>query len=74
MKTISITQLHTVTGRWVRAAKDTPLVVTDHGEQVAIITAYAPKLRPRPVFSLHGRLRPKVPTDSTVFIAEDRNR
>ncbi len=74
MSTISIKQLHAETGRWVRAARLRPITVTDHGEQVAVINAYSPELIPRPVFSLQGRRRPKVLTDSTVFISEDRDR
>lgn len=76
MKTISIKQLHAETGRWVRAAKSQPITVTDHGERVATLQPLAETARPRAIIDPAARLAwmPKVPTDSTVFISEDRDR
>jgi antitoxin (DNA-binding transcriptional repressor) of toxin-antitoxin stability system len=75
MRTISIKQLHAETGRWVRAAKGQPITVTDRGESVATLQAFAPTTRPRAVIDPAARLAwmPTVPTDSTVFISEDRD-
>ena len=75
MKTISIKQLHAETGRWVRAAKKQPIVVTDHGEEVAELRPLATPARPRAVLDL-ARRRAWMPVskiDSTVFISEDRD-
>ena len=75
MTTISIKQLHAETGRWVRAAKLRPITVTDHGERVATLQPLAATTRPRAVLDPAARMAwmPKVPTDSTVFISEDRD-
>ena len=74
MKTISIKQLHAQTGRWVRAARTSPVIVTDHGEEVAVLNSREKSDLPRPVFTLAGRKpRPKVSGDSTVLISEDRD-
>ena len=74
MKTISIKQLHAETGRWVRAAKKTTLIVTDHGEQVAELRPLSVSAGPRAVLD-PARLAwmPKSPLDSTVFISADRD-
>jgi antitoxin (DNA-binding transcriptional repressor) of toxin-antitoxin stability system len=75
MRTISIKQLHAETGRWVRAAKGQPITVTDHGESIATLQAFAATTRPRAVVDPAARLAwmPKVTTDSTAFISEDRS-
>jgi antitoxin (DNA-binding transcriptional repressor) of toxin-antitoxin stability system len=74
VKTISIKQLHAETGRWVRAAKTAPVIVTDRGEKVAALVPHHPAGLPKPVFSLESRgFRPKLPVDSTLFISEDRD-
>lgn len=73
MKTISIKELHAQTGRWVRAAKKTHIIVTDRGEQVA-------ELRPL----IRGDAAPKFPKrdwarmpaskiDSADLISADRD-
>lgn len=74
MKTISIKELHARTGYWVRTAKTTPLIVTDHGEQIASLQPMPASAAARPVFK--GRDWSKLPSsdlDSTVFISEDRD-
>lgn len=77
MTTISITQLHAETGRWVRAAKHDAIIVTRRGKQVAMLS---PRIKeeqppkPRPVFT--GRDWSQLPStgvDSTVMISEDRD-
>ena len=74
MKTISIKQLHAETGRWVRSARTTPVIVTDRGVEVAILNARDKTALPRPVFTLAGRRpRPKVTGDSTVLISAERD-
>jgi prevent-host-death family protein len=74
MKTISIKQLHARTGHWVRAARTAPVIVTDHGEEVAVLNSREKTHLPRPVFTLAGRRpRPKITGDSTVLISEDRD-
>ena len=76
MKTISIKQLHAETGRWVRAARKQPIVVTDRGEKVAMIQPHDASARPRAVLDPAQRLAwmPVTPADSTLFISEDRDR
>jgi antitoxin (DNA-binding transcriptional repressor) of toxin-antitoxin stability system len=74
MKTISIKQLHAETGRWVRAASKQPIIVTDRGERIASLQPHVPNTGAKPVFSLeHRGVRPKIPSDSTAFISEDRD-
>jgi len=74
VKTISIKQLHAETGRWVRAAKQGPITVTDRGERIASLVPHAPADHPAPVFSIKERgFRPKTPVDSTLYISADRD-
>jgi antitoxin (DNA-binding transcriptional repressor) of toxin-antitoxin stability system len=75
MRTISIKQLHAETGRWVRAAKGRPIIVTDHGESVATLQPYTASIRPRALVDPATRLAwmPAVKSDSTDFISEDRD-
>ena len=71
MKTISIKELHAATGKWVRAAKTTPIIVTDHGEQVAelrpLVRVAAPKFPKRDWSKM-----PASDLDSTDLISADR--
>lgn len=75
VKTISIKQLHAETGRWVRAAKKEPIIVTDRGEKIATLQPHG-AARPRTVLDAARRRAwmPVSPADSTVFISEDRDR
>ena len=73
MKTISIKELHAATGKWVRAAKTTSIIVTDHGEQVAELrplsaNAINPKFQKRDWSKL-----PSSDLDSTDLISADRD-
>lgn len=75
MQTISITELHAQTARWVRAAKHETVVITDHGKPVATLGPPSKEeTKPRPVFT--GRdwsQLPFIETDSTITISEDRD-
>ena len=74
MKIISIKELHDATGRYVRESKDGPLIVTDHGEEVAVIKAYSPLDLPgRPFPRRNPDSLPRVGTDSTSVIFDDRD-
>ncbi len=73
MKTISIKQLHARTGHWVRAAKTSPVIVTDRGERVASLQ---PFIDPSPVVKFTKRDWAKLPSsdlDSTDLISADRD-
>ena len=80
MKTISIRELHTRTGHYVRRAATEPITVTDRGETVAIIQ---PAPAPVRVTFAQRRLRPGfrrflkqgiiAGMDSTKIISEDRD-
>lgn len=80
MKTISIRELHTRTGHYVRHAATEPITVTDRGETVAIIQ---PASAPARVTFAQRRLRPGfrrflkqgiiAGMDSTQIISEDRD-
>ncbi len=74
MKTISITQLHAETGRWVRAAKHETVVITRRGKKVAMLSPRIEEEKPRPVFT--GRDWSQLPStgmDSTIIISGDRD-
>jgi antitoxin (DNA-binding transcriptional repressor) of toxin-antitoxin stability system len=75
VRTISIKQLHAETGRWVRAAKKTPLVVTDRGERFAELRPLSDTAANPPPFPRRDLSEmPRSLFDSTVFISEDRDR
>ncbi|HTZ20442.1 MAG TPA: hypothetical protein VMC06_06135 [Opitutaceae bacterium] len=74
MKTISIKQLHAETGRWVRAARKQPLIVTDRGERIASLQAHVPTDPPHPVYTGRNWSKlPKIDFDSTKTISDDRD-
>jgi len=80
MKTISIRELHTRTGHYVRRAADGPITVTDRGRTVARIV---PITEPAGLTFAQRRLRPGFKrllaagpiggTDSGQIISEDRD-
>lgn len=79
MKTISIRELHTRTGHYVRRAAIEPITVTDRGATVAILQpAPAPtrvtfaQRRLRPGF-LKLQSKPLLGVDSGQIISEDRD-
>lgn len=73
MTTISIKQLHARTGHWVRAARKTPLIVTDRGERIAslqpLVGAEAAAKFPKRDWSK----LPASDLDSTDLISADRD-
>lgn len=81
MKTISIRELHTRTGHYVRQAATEPISVTDRGQTVARLVAIS---EPTGITFAQRRLRPgfkrflskpfPAGTDSTQMISEDRDR
>ena len=81
MKSISIRELHTRTGHYVRAAATEPITVTDRGQIVARLVSSA---EPERTSFAQRRLRPgfkrflskplPTGTDSAQIISEDRDR
>jgi antitoxin (DNA-binding transcriptional repressor) of toxin-antitoxin stability system len=77
VKAITIEELHRETERWVKeAAVNGGIVVTEGGTPVASIVQ--PEAMKRPAW-LQERLAdierlPFVPTDSSVYVSEDRDR
>lgn len=81
MKTVSIRELHTRTGHYVRAAAHQPLAVTERGETIARLVpagdpAGLPRFADRRLRAGFKRLqnRPFPPVDSGRLISEDRDR
>ena len=79
MKTISIRELHTRTGHYVRRAATEPITVTDRGETIArLVPITAPtgltfaQRRLRPGF-LKLQSKPMTGIDSGQLISEDRD-
>jgi prevent-host-death family protein len=81
MKTISIRELHTRTGHYVRRAASEPIMLTDRGESIARLVSLS---QPAGVAFANRRLRPSLKrflatplpqsTDSTQIVSEDRDR
>ncbi len=75
MKTISIRELHTHTGRHVRAASREPIVITDRGETVAVLQPPTAAHLPGKPFPRRDRSAlPVVAGESGALISEDRDR
>jgi prevent-host-death family protein len=74
MKSVSIRELHEHTGKLVRQAQKEAIIVTDRGQQIAVLKPLTAgeslgKLFPkRKLSSL-----PKVKPDSTIYISEERD-
>lgn len=80
MKTISIRELHTRTGHYVRRAASEPITVTDRGEVVARLIAVSEptgltfaQRHLRPGFKRFLAGGPIGGPDSTQIISEDRD-
>jgi prevent-host-death family protein len=74
MKEVSIRELHQHTGKLVRQAQKEPIVVTDRGQQIAVlksITGEESFGKPFPKRKLSSL--PKVRVDSTIYISEERD-
>jgi antitoxin (DNA-binding transcriptional repressor) of toxin-antitoxin stability system len=75
VKTITIRELHTHTGRHVRAAARQPIMVTDRGEIVAVLQPANAAHLPGPPFPKRDRSAlPVVDIDSGNLISDDRDR
>ena len=74
MRTVSIRELHTHTGRLVRAAQHEEIHVTDRGREVAVLKALTPaesmgkRFPKRRISSL-----PRVRVSSSVYISQERD-
>ncbi len=74
MKTISIRELHTRTGHYVRSAASEPITVTDRGQTVAIIQPATPANQLGKPFPKRDRsAMPATDLDSTELISADRD-
>jgi hypothetical protein len=74
MKTVTIKELHEATGKYVRAAHSTPIIVTDRGTKVALLKRFSPEDIQRKPFPARDPARlPFVATDSTKIISDDRS-
>jgi prevent-host-death family protein len=74
MKVITIRELHEHTGKFVRQAQKEPVLVTDRGQQIAVlkgITTAESTGKPFPSRKLTSL--PRVSIDSTVYISEERD-
>jgi prevent-host-death family protein len=81
MRTVSIRELHTRTGHYVRAAARQPIAVTERGTTIARLMPAAddvppPRFKDRPLRPAFKRLlaRPHAGTESGQLISEDRDR
>lgn len=76
MDTITLKELHQHAGRYARAARDNPVLITDRGHPVAVLTGPATadlrKALPRQ-FALQSAVRPKRETDSTATVSGIRD-
>jgi prevent-host-death family protein len=74
MKAITIRELHEHTGKFVRQAQKEPVLVTDRGQQIAVLKGVTTaetvgkKFPKRKLSSL-----PRVTVDSTVYISDERD-
>ncbi len=78
MRTISIRELHTRTGHYVRSAQTDPLAVTERGKRIAILqpangSQLAGRSFPRRTLKELVRVKPGS-MDSSKIISEDRDR
>ena len=74
MKTITIRDLHLMTGKHVRAAQMEPAIVTEHGKRVAVLKAFSEtELAGVPFPRRRAASLPPVRIDTTVLIADDRS-
>jgi antitoxin (DNA-binding transcriptional repressor) of toxin-antitoxin stability system len=74
MKTATIRELHMNTGKLVRASAHENILITDHGQAVAVLkSASAAELVGKPFPKRDIRKMPKVKGDSTDYISRDRD-
>ena len=74
MKTASIRELHTNTGKLVRESAKGEILITERGRPVALLkTVKIADLTDKPFPKRSLRSMPKVDVDSTEYISEDRD-
>ncbi len=74
MKTATIRELHMNTGKLVRASAHENILITDHGEPVAVLKrAKAADLIGKPFPKRDIRKMPKSNIDSTIYVSQDRD-
>jgi antitoxin (DNA-binding transcriptional repressor) of toxin-antitoxin stability system len=74
MRTATIRELHMNTGKLVRASVHETILITDHGQAVAVLkSANAADLVGVPFPKRDIRTMPKVKGDSTDYISRDRD-
>ena len=74
MRMISVTQLRSRTGYWVRRAAKTPILITKRGIPIAALQPLREARSRQPIFK--GRdwnKLPKINFDSTLIISEGRD-
>lgn len=77
MKDITIRELHHSTGRWVRqAGRSQVIVITDHGRPVAVLSPYSATMDAKPLPDREAWISklPRLKHDSADAISEDRDR
>lgn len=77
MKRISIRDLHSHTGKWVRrAAQREAIVVTDRGQPVAALVPFDREKQGKPLPNRWKDIQKmqQIPVDSSVYISEMRER
>lgn len=76
MDTITLKDLHQHTGRYARAARESPVLITDRGHPVAMltapVTAELETTLPR-TFSRESAVVPRRETDSTAAVSAVRD-
>ena len=74
MKVVSIRELHEHTGRLVRQALKEPILVTDRGQQIAVLRSInAAEISGKPFPKRKLSSLAKVAVDSTVYLSEERD-
>lgn len=74
MKEVSIRELHQHTGKFVRQALKEPIIVTDRGEQIAVLKSLSSaEISGKPFPKRKLSSLPQVRIDSTVYISEERD-
>jgi|688.fasta_scaffold1889242_1 prevent-host-death family protein len=74
MRTISVTQLRSRTGYWVRRAAKTPILITKRGVPIAALQPLREAESVQPFFKGRDWTKlPKINFDSTLIISEERD-
>lgn len=74
VKTISIEELHELTGAYVRAAQQEPIAIADGGRQVAVLKPLlGAELEGKPFPVRDPASLPKVAVETSRYISEDRD-